>query len=286
MDQFVGAEIDQRYEDLKNKYRNTKSKAIIDLVLETYLQDTNSVQLDKLDPEFRRFAVIQIRMFVFAGHYALSSALCYCVYLLSKYKDILRQVRDEHDAVYGKDISLVSSKLASEPQLSNDLPYTTAVLKEAMRLFPPASSSRQGSSGVDIIDDKGTICPTEGAVVWVNHAMLHRAPKYWVKPNEFLPQRWLVEPGHELYPLKGAFRPFENGPRNCIAQGLPMVKLRVVLSLILRQFDFQDAYEEADTHSKRGLKTYRGERAYQIDSGAAHPADFFPCKVSIRVQNK
>lgn len=37
---------------------------------------------------------------------------------------------------------------------------------------------------------------------------MHRSPKYWVRPDEFIPQRWLVEPRHELYPMKGAVGEF------------------------------------------------------------------------------
>ena len=281
MNEFIGKELDRRYEELMNDSYDKKSKAVIDLVLQAYLENAEP-RSNRLDPDFRRFAIIQIRLFVFAGHDSTSSTICYCLYLLSKNQKALSRICSEHDAVYGKDRSSISSRLTQEPQLANDLPYTTAVIKETLRLFPPASASRQGSPGVDVVDDIGRICPTNGAVVWISHAMMHRAPKYWINPDDFLPERWLVEPGHELYPTKGAWRPFENGPRNCIAQGLVMTELRVILSLIVREFDVQDSYSEIDGNSTVGIKTYKGERAFQIDSGAAHPADFFPCKVFTR----
>ena len=281
MDRFIGEELDRRYEELKRDSHNIRSKAVIDLVLQAYLLKGEPRSV-RLDTDFRRFAIIQIRLFVFAGHDSTSSTICYCLYLLSKNQEALSRICSEHDTVYGKDVSSVSSRLTMEPQLANDLPYTTAVIKETLRLFPPASASRQGSPGVDLVDDTGTVCPTNGAVVWISHAMMHRAPKYWIRPNEFLPERWIVQPGDKLYPPRGAWRPFENGPRNCIAQGLVMTELRVILSLIVREFDVKDAYEEIDAKSTGGIKTYKGERAFQIDSGAAHPADFFPCKVFAR----
>ena len=109
---------------------------------------------------------------------------------------------------------------------------------------------------------------------------MHRAPQYWARPEEFLPERWLVEPGHALYPAKGSWRAFEHGPRNCIAQGLVMVELRVVLCLIAREFEFADAYAEFD-RKKGGARRYRGERAYQVEEGAAHPVDGYPCRVRL-----
>ncbi len=83
--------------------------------------------------------------------------------------------------------------------------------------------------------------------------------------------------------MKGAWRPFEHGPRNCIAQGLVMMKLRVMLALLAREFSFELAYAEWDRlHPRNGLKTYRGERVYQIEEGAAHPVEHYPCKVARR----
>lgn len=111
---------------------------------------------------------------------------------------------------------------------------------------------------------------------------MHRAPKYRIQPDDFIPERWLVEPGYKLYPTKSAWRPFENGPRNCIAQGLVMTELRVILSLLVCEFDVRDSHSEIYTNSTARIKTYKGERAFQIDSGAAHPADYFPCKVFMR----
>jgi len=52
--------------------------------------------------------------------------------------------------------------------------------------------------------------------------------------------------------------------------------------MTLREFDILPAYDEWDkSNPTKDLKTVFGERAYQISSGAAHPADGFPCKVSL-----
>jgi hypothetical protein len=62
-----------------------------------------------------------------------------------------------------------------------------------------------------------------------------------------------------------------------------MTELRVVLALLAREFSFEPAYAEWDRlHPRNGLKTYRGERAYQIEEGAAHPVEHYPCKVARR----
>ncbi len=62
-----------------------------------------------------------------------------------------------------------------------------------------------------------------------------------------------------------------------------MTELRVVLSLISREFDFKPAYDEWDgIHPRKGIRTYRGERVYQIEEAASHPVDKYPCRVSLR----
>ncbi|KAF7951336.1 hypothetical protein EAE96_006652 [Botrytis aclada] len=280
MDAYISAELDRRYAEYKADSKNSRSKAIIDLILQAEIAPDTDVKPDKLDPDFKAFAIRQIRLFVFSGHDSLSSTICYIYHLLSKNVEAMRKVREEHDLVFGKQIDVASELLKTKPHLANDLPHTTAVIKETLRLFPAASSSRQGYPGVTLYDEQGTACPTNHAVCFIDHVGMHRAPKYWVRPEEFLPERWLVDPGHELYPVKGAWRPFEYGPRNCIAQGLVMTELRVLLACTVREFLFEDAYEEWDrSHKKKGPQTHRGERAYQIEEAAAHPSAHYPCRV-------
>lgn len=283
MDQYIGNELDKRFAEFRADPDNTRTKAVVDLVLQAYTSQDAKPLPEKLHPTFRQFAIRQIRLFVFAGHDSTSSTICYVLHLLSKDSTVLARLRAEHDAVLGRDRSAAHSLLTSQPQLTKSLVYTNAVTKEALRLFTPAGSSRGGKPNVSLTNDEGVPCPTANAMVWMVHVEMHRSPKYWVRPDEFIPDRWLVEPGHELYPMKGAWRSFEHGPRNCIAQELVMTELSVVLAMITREFDFRPAYDEWDRlNPRKGLKTYRGERVYQIEEGAAHPVDKYPCRVTVR----
>jgi cytochrome P450 len=230
----------------------------------------------------RDFATRQIRLFLFAGHDSTSSTICFCIYHFYRNPDAIQRIREEHDRIFGKDLSTLPSVLTAQPHLAKDLPYTTAVIKEALRHFPPVSGICQGYPDAIITDEMGHQCPTDQASVYSIHSVMQVAPKYWLRASEFLPERWLVEPGHELYTAKNTWRPFENGPRNCIAQGLVMLELRVVLVHIVREFQFADAYEEFDRSNQReGLNHYHGQRAYLIEEGASQLVDHLPCKVSI-----
>ena len=284
MDKYIGKELDKRYEEFKADPDSKRTKVVIDLVLQAYLPENTKSRPEKLDSEFRAFAISHIRLFVFVGHDSTSSTIYYILHLLATNPCALARIRAEHDKVLGPDLQAVPSLLKEHAHLTNHLAYTTAVIKEALRLFPPGGCSRAGSPSVDLIDDQGSRCLTKDtAAVFTIHTEMHRAPAYWKRPDDFLPERWLAEGSGELEPMKEAYRAFEIGPRNYVAQGFVITELRVTMACIIRQFDFTPSYEEWDRlHPGPGLRTYRGERVYQTEEGAAHPVEHYPFRVSIR----
>jgi cytochrome P450 len=285
MDQYISAELERRYDEYKADPNSVKGVSVIDLVLRAYLSGPykSSSPPAKLDAEFRSIAIRHIRLFVFAGHDSTASSICYIFHLLSKHPDALARLRTEHDEVLGTDPAAAASKISANPRLVNNLPYTLAVIKESMRLFPAASASREGSKGVNVTDDSGRLLPTEDTILWILHVEVHQWDKYWVRGDKFLPERWMVPANHPLHPRPGTWRPFELGPRNCIAQAMVLVELRIVLACLARSFGVTPAYEEWDRLRGRSagtLKLVNGERAYQVERGAAHPVEGYPCRVS------
>jgi cytochrome P450 len=137
-----------------------------------------------------------------------------------------------------------------------------------------------------MVGEDGTRYPTDDTRIWVLHSVLHRNARYWKEPSLFIPERFLVGPEDPLYPIKGAYRPFEHGPRDCIGQALAMSMLRICLVMLIRTFNVAPAYEEWDImHGippERNCR-FEGERAYQIGQAGAHPADGFPCRITVRV---
>ncbi|KAL9039021.1 MAG: hypothetical protein Q9214_005047, partial [Letrouitia sp. 1 TL-2023] len=255
MDDCIGKELDKRYREYRANPESTRAKAVIDLVIQAYTSHDKERLPEKLDPMFRLFAIRQIRLFFFAGHDSMSSTMCYIIHLLSTNPSSLAYLREEHDRVLSPNHSDTASLLSSKPQLAKSLPYTQAVIKESLRLFTPAAATRAGNSSVSLTSDAGTSFPTEDAIILIVHVELHRSPKYWPRPDEFIPERWLVSPDHELYPPKGAWRAFEHGPRNCIGQDLVMVQLSVLLAMVAREFEFRDCYEEWDSlNFRKGTK--------------------------------
>ena len=289
INRFLDKELDEHFgpppgAGMDAKRASTSNRSIVGLAAESYMKESASGNIDKgMDKAFREFTKTQIRTFLFAGHDTTSSSMCYTFYLLFRNPACLEKLCAEHDTVFGADYTKASSILSKQPQLINRLPYTTAVIKEALRLFPPSSSMREGAPDCSIVGSNGTSYPTDGFLIWVLHQALHRNPTCWVRPDEFIPERWLVGPEDPLHPVKDAWRPFEFGPRNCLGQEIAMLEVKVVLVLTCREFDIQAAYDVWDLkHPKKGPKTVKGDRMYQVERIGAHPADGFPCKVQLR----
>lgn len=241
---------------------------------------------ETLDETFKRYACAQIRLFLFAGHDTTSGTMIYAYHLLATNPGCRARLRAEHDAVFGAgtDANRVGDLLSDDPGLLNRLPYTTACVKETLRLYPPASAMRIGDPNLILVGSDGTRYPTAGCNVWNLHLAIQRNPATWPSPHDFVPERWLAGPDDALHPPKGAWRPFEFGPRNCIGQTLALAELKIVLAMSVREFDIQPAYDEWDRlHPTTAVNAALGERAFQVEGGGggAHAANRYPCRVRV-----
>lgn len=288
MNGYLETEIEKRFDEhqkLSNKPQKN-SKSVISLALDTYLSDPETFGPPSKEV-FTRIAIPQLRVFMHAGHDTTASTILYSYYLLSKHPKVLAQLRTEHDEIFGPNPSPehISNLITENPKIVNQVPYTSAFIKEVLRYFPPSGSLREGRPDLTLVDEAGNRYPTEGCHIWTLMLVLHHNPLVWTRPTEFLPERWLVGPEDPLYPVKGAWRAFEFGPRNCIGQTLALLEIRIALIMTVRKFDIVPAYEEWDAlHPSRGVRTVEGNRMYQVEmgGGGAHPADAFPCRVSVR----
>ncbi|KAL8781672.1 MAG: hypothetical protein Q9213_005889 [Squamulea squamosa] len=278
MDEYLYPELDRQISKVQEP-NSTPSKSIISLVLHTYLAENPS--RSTVDSTFKTFAVSQVKQFLFSGHDTTSSTICYIFYLLSSHPEILSRVEAEHTQVFGQTLTEKLEKLKEESHLLNRLPYTVAVLKETMRLFPVASTLRGGEAEFYVRGSEGQAFPTNGFLVWGVSQPLHRDADYWPQADKFIPDRWLVGPEDPLYPIKGAWRPFEYGPRNCIGQELAMIEMKVAMIVILHLFDVEIAYEDIDRLKPRSPCMVSGERAYQLT--LAGPSDGLPVRLKEKV---
>ncbi|KAL9098914.1 MAG: hypothetical protein Q9163_005510 [Psora crenata] len=282
MNNFVSKEIDSQFaqyqcgvdHDLKG------SKSIIDLIFNAYLLGNPARKSQAMDSKFKKYALNQVKMMMFSGFGTTSGMISCLFYVLSRNPAVLARVRAEHAEFTGPDVSQTASLITANPYLLNKLPYTVAVIKETMRMYPTISANRGGEPLFDVTDDLGRRFPTDGLLLMANSHTIHRDPAYWLRPDDFLPERWLVGLGDPLYPVKGAWRPFEHGPRNCIAQELVVHEMKIVMVMVLRRFDVKPAYDELDrARGAKGIRTVHGERGYQVQMG--EPNEQLPCRVAV-----
>lgn len=281
MNNFLIPRIENRFSEIRNETNDSigGNKSIIDLVLRAYLSDNRKGKPTEIESTVKKFTMNQIKLFLFSGHDTTSSTICYLFYILATKPDILTKIRTEHSAILGSESSRAASVIISEPYRLNQLTYTLAVIKEVLRMFPAVSGTRAGEPGFCVTDEAGHQFPTNGFLIWDDPQLIHRDPRYWPRSDDFIPERWLLPPDDALHPVSGAWRPFSQGPRNCIGQELALLEMRVVLAMTARQFNFRLAYEELDNEkAPKGVSTVYGERGYQI--GRAQPSDDLPCLVT------
>ena len=137
-----------------------RSRPVIDLALDTYLEEEGN-KSTTVDATFKRFAMDQIKIFMFAGHDTTSSTICYIAYVLSKHPSAMAKALREYDEVFGKDAEQTAQRIRDDPYLLNKLPYSVAIIKEILRLYPPASSVRKGQPDCFLNHD-GKQYPTDG----------------------------------------------------------------------------------------------------------------------------
>jgi cytochrome P450 len=168
----------------------------------------------------------EVLTFLLAGHETTAVSLTWTWYLLSQYPEVEAKLRRElDDALRGR-----------TPQLEDlpCLPYTDKVVKESMRLYPPAwSLARTVAKEMDL---GGYRLPV-GANVVMSQWILHRDPRFFEKPERFDPDRWTPDAIQQL--PKFAYFPFGGGPRLCIGASFAIMEANLLLATIAQRFRLQ-----------------------------------------------
>ena len=161
-----------------------------------------------------------------AGHETSSNGLSWILYLLSSHPDCLEKVRQEFNSVLG-----------DEPLRFGDVPrfeYTTQVIMESLRLYPPFWMIDREA----VADDQvGDIAIPRGSTVIVYVYGAHHAPRYWPNPESFDPERFAPVNVKQQPPF--THLPFGGGPRGCIGGHYAMLQILMILSNLLKNYNFE-----------------------------------------------
>ncbi|RYP36410.1 hypothetical protein DL767_003373 [Monosporascus sp. MG133] len=272
---------------IKENGSDKKRQTSLDLALKSMDKDLAKEGAGANQAQYIDQLISNLKIMMFAGHDTTAITICMMFKCLQDNPKCLEQLRAEHDAVLGPDPQKAAEALTESPHLIHSLPYTLAVIKETLRLYPIASTVRKGTPDC-FLTPKGetTRYPTDGWAAWSGITVIHRDPVYWPRPDEFLPERWTVEAGHPLHPiLNHAWQAFAIGPRNCIGMELALTELKLVSVLTARVLEIREAWDEWD--QKQGASAtpkdmINGERLYMVGAGTMHPKDEMPVCVRLR----
>ena len=149
--------------------------------------------------------------------------LSWALYYLAHDPDALKWVQDEVDNVLGGPKSY-------RPPTMEDLPSfkrVRAIINETLRLRPPAwTVPRWTDNDVKI----GEYEVPANTIVEVNLTIIHRNPKYWKNPNDFIPRRWTEEEETSRHPF--AFVPFSAEARNCVGKNFAIQEMVIALHIV------------------------------------------------------
>ena len=164
--------------------------------------------------------------FYAAGHETTATMLTYVYYELSRHPDMQRRLYDE-----------VAEVLQGQAPAAGDLgrlPYTQAVIREAMRVHPPIWAIGREPVTETVI---GGYTVRPGTQLMVSTYVMHHKAEWFPEPDEFRPERWL-DGLYDRLP-RFVYLPFGGGPRICIGNHFAMLESTMMIARIAQQFSFE-----------------------------------------------
>lgn len=167
----------------------------------------------------------EVAMLLLAGSETSANVLTWAFYLIARHAPTRERLLAEHAAVLGGRAPGVADL--------NALPFTKAVIQEAMRLYPPVPYlSREAARPERIAGIQVKPGETVMALPW----LLHRNAHLWEAPHAFRPERFLPEAPQK--PPQFGYLPFSIGPRVCAGASFAMAEMMVFLAVLLPRLDF------------------------------------------------
>jgi cytochrome P450 len=250
----------RRHEDLRNRafgvlleYIQRRRKEapghdLLQILMDARYSDGHGMSDDLVLSESMQLLV--------AGHETSSNALSWLLYLLSSRPDCIDRVRQEFDSVLG-----------DRPLSYSDVPkfqFTTQVILEALRLYPPFWMVDR----MALADDQaGDVFIPRGSTVVVLIYGVHHSRQYWENPESFDEERF--SKANEKRHTPFAHLPFGAGPRGCIGGNYAMLQILMILNALLRKYDFRLA--PGQTIEARPMVILRPEHGIRMTFTEAIP---------------
>ena len=206
---------------------------------------------------------------LFAGYDTTSITLCYGLYLVSQAPTIYETCVAEVDAC---------SNLINTGELN----YCQAIIREALRLYPPAPATLRLTRKEIVLHD-GFVVP-KGSITYIPIWMMHRLDVNFARGDEFLPERWVAKDSSGKWMDRDpsvatddggvpaanpqAFFAFSGGARNCPGGRFALQEATIVLAGLLKHLRFDALPNYELTPAKVAV--------------VQHPHDSLPMRISRR----
>ena len=192
-----------------------------------------------------------------AGHETTANALSWTFWLLSLNPEVEHELAEELARVLG-----------GRPPTTSDLPalpYVECVLKESMRLYPPAwVVGREAIAECEV----GGYRMAAGTTALMSQWIVHRDPRYHEDPERFDPDRWTAQ--YEKALPRFAYFPFGGGPRQCIGASFAMTEAHLILATVAQRFKMElasgqrvEPYASITLRPEKGIRMTLVERSHQ-----------------------
>jgi len=202
--------IEMSREYINNRKKENKHECLIDMMINSDMSEWELIN--------------NVYLFFLAGHETTASALGWIINYLAKYPEVQEKMRAEILSVVGEgSLTLEHTK---------QLDYTEMVIKEVMRLRPPAAQiiGRLTTQEVKI----GSLVIPPQTSVSVSVYAIHHHPDFWPDPEKFDPERFSPKNCAGRHPY--AYLPFSLGKRHCIGLNFSLLEQKAFLAMFMQKY--------------------------------------------------
>ena len=222
----------------RRQQKEVTKKDLLDLLMYTKDEETGHQMSDL---QLKDEAVI---LFL-AGHETSANALAFAIYEIERHPEVRKKLLSEIETSFEGD----NLNMANLYGMS----YSQQVIDEVLRLYPPAwvlgrrSKEEDELSGHKIKGKQNVL---------VSAFSIHRDKRYWDNPLQFDPERFTKEKKKEYHNYQ--YFPFGGGPRQCIGNNFAYLEMKILLSLIYKNFDIEVLTKELELSPRLTLRPTDG----------------------------